>query len=116
MPIQDPSRRLMNEYRAIALDLGVRFADIEAAMKRVPALFDKAKIAAVKDFAKEALLQRGGASFSQTTGANPQQVADDLATSLSRIDNLTNKLRFGRFARDNLLQCGLAIRAASVNE
>ena len=114
MAIQDPARRLMNEYRAIALDLGTRFADIEAAMKRVPALFDKAKVLAVKDFAKEALLQRGGASISQSTNANAQQIADDLATSLARIDNLTNKLRFGRFARDNLLQCGMAIRATSM--
>jgi hypothetical protein len=50
----------------------------------------------------------------QYSNAGPQQIAEDLATSIARIDTLSNKLRRGRFARDALVLAGLSIRAACV--
>jgi hypothetical protein len=114
MVVQDPSRRLMNEYCKIALDLAARMADIEAAMTKKAALFNREAVFAVRDFARQGALQRGGSVFSQVTSTSPEQVAEELATSISRIDALSNKLKRGRFARDPLLQAGLSIRAACV--
>ncbi len=112
MPIQDPSRRLMNEYRNLALDLAGRFSEIEHAMLLDPSLFNKETVAAVKDFAQEGQRQRGGSVMNQTSNSSPETIAEDFATSITRIDNLTNKLRRGRFSRDALLLAGLSIRAA----
>lgn len=103
----------MNEIRDLALDLAERMADIEAAMKKSPALFHRDTVAAVRDFANQGKLQRGGAIFSRASNAPASQVAEELATSLSRIDNLSNKLRRGRFAHDALLVAGLSIRSAT---
>jgi Trp operon repressor len=112
MPPQDPTRRLINEYRTIALDLATRMADILLAMKAKPALFERARVIAVLDFAKEAQRQRGGSSSSQSTNSSPQQVSDELAASIARIDTLSNKLRRTRFSRDALVLAGISIRAA----
>ena len=112
MVVQDPSRRLMNEFRTIALDLAARMADIEAAALKNASLFNREVLLAVRDFAQQGKMARGGAVFTRVTNASSEQVAEELATSISRIDNLANKLRRGRFARDPLLLAGLSIRAA----
>ena len=112
MLTHDPSRRHMNEYRTIALDLAGRISGIETAMRLKPALFNRDQVIALRDFAQEAQRQRGGAVFAQDAGASPQQVADDLATSVARIDNLSNKLRRSRFSRDALVVAGTSVRCA----
>jgi len=114
MAIQDPSRRLMNEYCALALDLAGRMSGIEAAMLQKSALFNREAVTAVRDFALEGARRRGGSVLRQECFSSPEQVADDLATSIARIDNLSNKLRRGRFSRDALLLAGLSIRAACI--
>lgn len=116
MVVQDPSRRLMNEFRTIALDLAGRMSGIEAAMRLNSSLFNRDTVSAVRAFAKEGVLQRGGTVFSQVSNANPQQIADDLATSLSRVAALALKLRRGRFSRDSLLLAGLSIGAAASSD
>lgn len=112
MPPQDPTRRLVNELRTISLDLSGRMASIMAAMKLKPALFDRDKVLAVRDFAREGQLQRGGSAASPYCNSGPEQIAEELNVSIARIDGLTNKLRRGRFSRDALLLAGLSIRAA----
>jgi len=112
MPPQDPTRRLVNELRTISLDLSGRMASIMAAMKLKPALFDRDKVLAVRDFAREGQLQRGGSVSSPYCNSGPEQIAEELNVSIARIDGLTNKLRRGRFSRDALLLAGLSIRAA----
>ncbi len=102
----------MNEYRTLALDLMGRFADIDRAIALTKGLFNRDMVAAVRDFAMEAQRQRGGSILQQSSSLSPQQLADDFTMSVSRIDNLTNKLRRGRFARDPLTLAGLSIRAA----
>jgi hypothetical protein len=104
----------MNEYRNIALDLAGRMADIDAAMTKKADLFNREAVTAVRDFAQQGRLSRGGAVFSRSSSLSPEQVADELAISISRIDNLSNKLRRGRFARDPLVVAGLSIHAACV--
>lgn len=112
MPVQDPSRRLMNEFRELALDLAARMSDIEEAMRKKAALFNKDMVIAVRDFANQGKLQRGGAVFSRSSGSSPETIAEELASSITRIDGLANKLRKGRFAHDALLVAGLSVRAA----
>jgi hypothetical protein len=114
MPIRDPSPRFMNEYRSLALDLAARMPSILDAMKKNGALFNRAKVTAVRDFAREGMLQRGGSVSSLSTNATPEQIADDLTATIARIDNLTNRLRRSRFGRDPLLEAGLSIRAACI--
>ena len=114
MPPQDPTRRLIAEYRGIALDLAGRMAGILAAMKLKPELFSRDKVLAVGDFAREGLLQRGGSAAAQYSNAPPAQIAEELSATISRIDNLTNKLSRGRFGRDALVLAGNSIRAAGL--
>jgi hypothetical protein len=102
----------MNEYRNLALDLAGRFGDIEHAMLLDASLFNRETVLAVRDFAQEGQRQRGGSVLRQDSNSSPEQIAEDFATSLSRIDALTNKLRRSRFSRDALLLAGLSIRAA----
>jgi hypothetical protein len=109
---QDPSRRMMSEYRTISLDLAARMAGIDVAMTESASLFNREVVAAVRDFAREGMLQRGGAVQCQTNNLRPAQVADDLAASIARIETLTGRLRRGHFARDALVLAGMAIRSA----
>jgi len=115
MPPQDPTRRLITEYRALALDLAGRLAGIAAAMKLKPDLFSGDKVIAVRDFAQEGQRQRGGSVAVQYSNSSPQQISEDLMTSISKIENLSNKLRRGRFGRDALVLAGLAVGASSLD-
>jgi hypothetical protein len=114
MPPQDPTRRYIAEYRTIALDLASRMSDILAAMKKKPDLFNREKVIAARDFAMEGLRQRGGSTATQSSNAAPEQIADDLNLTLSRIESLSGKLARGRFGRDALVLAGNSIRAASL--
>jgi hypothetical protein len=112
MIVQDPTRRLMNEYRGLALDLAGRMSGIKEAMRLSSALFNRDTVAAVGDFAREGLLQRGGSVQTLSSNANPQQIADDLAVTIARIDGITNKVRKGRYSHDPLVLAGISLRAA----
>lgn len=111
---QDPTRRLIAEFRGLALDLAGRMPGIHVAMKLKPALFSRDKVLAVADFAQEGQRQRGGSASVPYSNAGPQQVADELAASISRIESLAGKLSRGRFGRDALVLAGLSVRAASL--
>lgn len=113
MPPQDPTRRLIAEFRALSLDLAGRMPAIRDAMKLKPDLFNRDKVLAVGDFAREGQLQRGGSAATPYSNAAPQQVADELTASISRIETLAGKLSRGRFGRDALVLAGLSVRAVS---
>jgi hypothetical protein len=113
MPPQDPNLRLMKEYRALALDLAARWSVIENAARLKSSLFRHDTLVAVRDFAHEAELQRGGNTASINSSDSPERVAEEFVISLARIDTLTGKLQRGRFARDPMVLAGLSIRSAA---
>jgi hypothetical protein len=108
----DPALRQMKEVREIALDLAGRLAHIRLAIKLKPGLFDRNKFRAVEEFAKEGQRQRGGAAMDQPPPGGPQEVADLLTASMTRVDALCGKLMRTRFGRDALIVAGCNIRSA----
>jgi hypothetical protein len=113
MPVQDPNLRLMKEYRSLGLDLASRWSVIENAARVKSSLFRHDTLLAVRDFAREAELQRGGSTASIVSTDAPEKVAEEFTVSLARIDTLTGKLQRGRFARDPMVLAGLSIRNAA---
>ena len=108
----DPERRMMTEFRSLALDLRSRMASIDVARIAKPGYFSRALVEAVRNLGKVALQERGGTMADSPSAGNAQIVADEMAASCSRVVTLSGKLARGRRRADALVMAGVAVREA----